>query len=382
MNSDNMVADKRYAQARALLDDHRLAEAKRVYEDIVSAPGDHHDAYLKLGAICGDLGEAEEALAYTQKAIAADPGCVKAHLIKARLHYLQGSIALTEAALGEVIRLDPDSHEAWGLLGTIHLQNRQYEKAENACSQLVNRNPDDIDAWLMLARINTQRGNPRSAIGDYEQILRLKADHHDAHYYLGVLLLNQINNHSAAELHFRKAIELNPANVDAWVTLGFLLGQQGDYTESELCNRKAIDLQPGHYGALTNLGHALKEQGRFDEALEFYSRACNIRPNQAASWVNQGAVYGVMMDLDRAIGCYRKALKLKPNTAGIAQALASLLRMTGRFREAEHHCRTALGIEPGVARHHVELGDIFVAMGNYDEAVDCYNRLIKNYSPQ
>ena len=375
MNTNN-AQDERYEQAQTLLDEGRLTEAKGVYEDIVSVPGDHHDAYLKLGAICGDLGDVDNAMAFTQKAIAADPGCVEAHLIKARLHYLQGGVALAEESLGEAIRLEPDSHDAWSLLGSIYLQNGAYEKAEDAYSRLAKNHPDDVNAWLMLASISTQRGNPRAAIDHYEQLLRITPDHHDAHFSLGVILLNQINNPAAAEQHIRKAIELNPANVDACVMLGFLLGQKKEYSESELCSRRAIDLQPDHYGALTNLGHALKEQGRFDEALDFYARACNVRPDQAASWVNLGAVYGVKMDLDRAIDCYRKALKLKPNTARILLALASLLRMTGKFQEAEYHCRSALGQEPGNPGHHVELGDIHTAMGNYDEAVDCYNRAL------
>ena len=375
MNTDN-TEDRRYEQARTLLDEGRLAEAKRVYEEIISVPGDHLDAYLTLGAICSDLGEIGVAMAYTGKAIAADPGCMEAYLIKARLHYLQGGIVLSEEALGEVLRLVPDSREALSMLGSIYLQKGEYEKAEDACSRLVNSYPDDIIACEMLARINMQRGNTHAAIGNYEQVLRLKPDHFNAHYSLGIILLNQINNPTAAEPHIRKAIELNPANADAHVMLGFLLGQKGDYPESEMCNRMAIDLQPGHYGALTNLGHALKEQGRFDEALEFYTRACNVRPDQATSWEHLGAVYGVTMDYERAIDCYRKALRLKPDTARIAQALASLLRLTGKFSEAEFHCLTALSIEPEAAKHHVELGDIYLAMGSYDKAVSCYDHAL------
>jgi tetratricopeptide (TPR) repeat protein len=375
MNTD-VIEDGRYQQARTLLDAGRLAEAKRVYEEIISVPGDHRDAYLTLGAICSDLGEIGVAMAYTEKAIATDPGCIEAYLIKARLHYLQGNMALSEQALGEVMQLEPDSHEALSMLGSICLQKGEFEKAEDACLRLVNSYFDDITAWEMLARINTQRGNAHAAIGNYEQVLRLKPDHLDAHYSLGLILLNQINNPAAAEPHIRKAIELNPAVADAHVLLGFLLGQKGDYPGSEMCNRKAIDLQPGHYGALTNLGHALKEQGRFDEALEYYTRACNVRPDQPTSWVHLGAVYGVTMDHDRAIDCYRKALELKPGAARIAQPLSTLLRLTGKFNEAKFHCLAALDIEPEAAKHHVELGDIYLAKGSYDEAVSCYDHAL------
>jgi tetratricopeptide (TPR) repeat protein len=378
MNTEHKVVDRRYQQAQALLDERRITDAKRVYEEIISAPGDHPNAWLKLCAICSELGEIEDALSYAQKAIAADPGSIEAYLVKARLHYRQGTVALVTESLEEAIRQDPDNPEAWTMLASLHLQNREYDKAKDACTRLVNRDPDDIAAWEMLAGINLQRGNPRAAIDNYRQVLRLKPEHHNVHYSLGMILLNEIRDPAAAELHLRRAIELNPANVDAHVMLGFLLGQRGSLVESALCSRKALELNPDHYGALTNLGQVLREQGKLTKALDCYSRACRQKPDEAGSWLNLGSVFGLRMEYGKAIDCYRKAHKLKPNAAGILHALAKLLRLTGDFRGAINCCHAALKIEPNIIRHYVELGDSHICIGNYDEALKSYNHVLSH----
>lgn len=72
---------------------------------------------------------------------------------------------------------------------------------------------------------------------------------------------------------YRKAIELNPNNADAYVNLGRLLQLQGDLKRAKRHYEQALDLVPKHQLALYNLGTVFDELSELDAAADYYLRA-------------------------------------------------------------------------------------------------------------
>jgi tetratricopeptide (TPR) repeat protein len=67
---------------------------------------------------------------------------------------------------------------------------------------------------------------------------------------------------------FRKAIELDPQDAQAHISLGALLNDHlKDHQGTVACYRKASELDPKYADAHCNLGRTLKEQGEFATAL-------------------------------------------------------------------------------------------------------------------
>lgn len=72
---------------------------------------------------------------------------------------------------------------------------------------------------------------------------------------------------------YAKAIELNPANADAYVNLGRLLQLRGDIKRAKRHYERALDLVPNHQLALYNLGTVFDELNELDSAADYYLRA-------------------------------------------------------------------------------------------------------------
>lgn len=73
-----------------------------------------------------------------------------------------------------------------------------------------------------------------------------------------------------AEGYFRRAVEQDAGDAEAWNSLGVVLVRQGEPARGVAALRKALRLQPSHIEAHRNLGVALDRQGRAGEAAQHY----------------------------------------------------------------------------------------------------------------
>jgi len=78
---------------------------------------------------------------------------------------------------------------------------------------------------------------------------------------------------------YKKAIELDPKNADAYSNLGAALLSKGQLDASVAAFRKATDITPDHANAFNNLGNALLESGEEDAAKKAFQRALEIQPD-------------------------------------------------------------------------------------------------------
>ena len=84
---------------------------------------------------------------------------------------------------------------------------------------------------------------------------------------------------AASELHFRRALALDPDNAEARLFHGHLLSNQGRHDEALQEAARALELEPfnSRFSALT--GQFLVHAGRFDEAIERLQATIALDPN-------------------------------------------------------------------------------------------------------
>jgi tetratricopeptide (TPR) repeat protein len=82
---------------------------------------------------------------------------------------------------------------------------------------------------------------------------------------------------TAALAFLRRATEVQPASVPAWVALAQALLEQGDWSGAENAARQALAIAPRTFDALQALGYALLRQDRSREAEEALRAALDVR---------------------------------------------------------------------------------------------------------
>jgi len=159
---------------------------------------------------------------------------------------------------------------------------------------------DNFSAHFELATLAEQRDELPLAAENYEKAWRqlpdrrsvlvdlgrvLKAMHEDERANAALLAASRGGEPRAAEMarellpdrypyvpEFRKALELDPANVELRRELGFLLLRMDRTGEAEQEFRKLADPPPGDLLAVTQLGFLLYSQGQRPEAMALFQR--------------------------------------------------------------------------------------------------------------
>ncbi len=160
-------------------------------------------------------------------------------------------------------------------------------------------------------------------------------------------------DYTKAMMYCNMAIELDSKLLDAYFVLGDTYFQLRDFNNAIDNYQKMIPLvPPGGYGhEYASLGNVYYEMGDYKKAIECYSKAIEDNPYLYGSYLRVGDVYKNLEKVcfaadegyDKLIKAYERAINK---------------RIKGPY----------LG--------RLQLGEIYIKMGAYDKAIDCYSEAI------
>lgn len=119
----------------------------------------------------------------------------------------------------------------------------------------------------------------------------------------------------------------------------------------------------------------LEDSGRLGEARDAYRAYVAAHPDSSVGWTNLGNVEAQLGNLEEAESAYGKALQADATNRDATNNLAWLLMQRKRLEEAEEMARRAVAL-PGPDSFLVldTLGQVLLARGRCDEALDVYSR--------
>lgn len=238
------TTEQTFSRALQLHQAGRVAEAERIYRQVLAQQPNHVDALQNLGIIAQSVGRYDAAADLIRRAIA----------------------------------LKPDYAQAYSNLGNVLNDAGQFDESIVACTRAIALKPDLAEAHNNLAIALTARGRFDQAIAAAGKAIALRPNVPEAHINLGIAHTAKGQNDQAIAA-FRKAINLRPTYADAHINLGNVLREKGLLDEAVAAYRQAIALKPNSPEAYHNLGIALTDQGLLDEAIESHRCALKIKPN-------------------------------------------------------------------------------------------------------
>ena len=275
-----------------------------------------------------------------------------------------------QLVLAEDKAVDPEIYDAY--LRGMHLINQESiddrKRGIEILEEVVDQDPQNALAYAGLGYGYAMLGHspipqwmsPASKLAS-QRALELDDSLAEAHLSIGSLKLYYERDFSAAETHFRRAIEINPSLASAYFNLAYLVDLYGYPDEALILAEQAVRLDPLSSATLVNTGALYWVRGRYKEALDYVGKTLQIDPeNGFARWL-EAVVYRDMGQLDKARDV---ASTIRDDPAwGFTYGLV-LARM-GRDEEARHELEKLEGPPP----HVLALVVLNAQLGENDEAV-------------
>ena len=241
----------------------RLAEAERIFRQVLAKQPDHAGALHLLGVLAGQGGRLDAAVELIRRAVRFNPDYAVAHNDLGIALQSKGQLDEAIASYRQAIRLKPDYTEAHNNLGIALGAKGELDEAIASCRYAIRLKPDLAEAHNNLGNALKDMGQFDEAIASYRQAIQIKPDYAEAHSNLGIVLMykGQLDEAIAA---YRQAIWLKPDYTEAHNNLAGALKDMGQLDEAIACFRQAIRLKPGYASAHSNLLYALHFHPGYD----------------------------------------------------------------------------------------------------------------------
>ena len=277
------------------------------------------EVYLSLGSLFRSKGEVGRAIRIHQSIIVR-PGLdkkikIQAHFDLALDYQKAGLFDSAIETLKTVIQLDPRHVKAYQHLEKIYEDEKSWDEAAEAQKQIQKLTKSK--ETMILAHLQTEKAK----------------------------MLQQEDKAEEAVRGFKRAIQINPGCVDAYLHLGDLYHNEGKY-------RKAIKIWEGvaertpQYAFLTykRLESAYFELGQYDEMEEIYLRNARLNPGDVQTRLVLGDYFLRKGQLEEAINVFQEVLDLNPKCIEAHQKLAEAFLTQGKSEDVREKLRTLVEI--------------------------------------
>jgi len=252
------------ANALALHQAGRLAEAEKVYKQVLDIQSDQFDSLHLLGVILFQRGDPAASVEQIDRALKTSPNDVVALNNRGNALLALRRFDQALASYDRALALRPDYADALCNCGAALHELKRYHEALAACDRVIALQPDYAEA-------HSNRGNTLRELRRYDEALE------------------------ACD----RALALMPDFAEAHCNRGNALHALQRFDEALTSFDRALALRPAYAEALSNRGVTLQDLMRCEEALASVSRALALRPDFAGAHFNEALCRLLIGDFER-----------------------------------------------------------------------------------
>ena len=208
--------------ARLLTRQERWREAAEILRESLAQGGDEQTLLSRIGDVYHDQGDHTAALAWYEKAAAANPGDVESHNAVGVSRALLGDVPGAFAAFKEALRLAPQHARTHANVGTVYLRTGDTARARMSLAAAIEIQPDFAAAHATLANALFREDRIAESIASCRRAITADSRCAEGHVALGTALANQGRLREAAA-SYQTAMDIDSRDIKAVSNLHFIL---------------------------------------------------------------------------------------------------------------------------------------------------------------
>lgn len=359
-----------YSKAAALRGLRRPNDAARALQELLVIRPSDVPAQVMLAEVYLSQGKTAPAAELSAQAVASQPQSWTAHLVSARVAVAQANYPFAESELNKLVKATPNAPDVHVLMGDMFLQRRNVPRARQAYERARSLDPRQTAAVLGLIRSDLEEKKFDSARGRATVLLESGADDPVALTVAGATFADS-GDYTRAEAAFRKTIEKDPTNLDAYVALGRLYLGQNRLDEARKEYEDLARRQPDlAVSSNTVIGTILAAQGKREEARKYFEQAVSVDSEASAVAANNLAWDYAENggNLDTALQLAQRAKAQMPQSADASDTLGWIYYKKGLASLAVSALKESVAQNAANPVSHYHLGLAYLADGKRNEA--------------
>jgi tetratricopeptide (TPR) repeat protein len=323
----------------------QLADAERLYRQVLDLDPHHADSLHLLGVLAHQVGRNDVAVELISKAIARDRRPAAFHSNLGTALQALGRLEEARACYEQALAINPNLAEAQMNLGAIFEAQGKHQEAEASFRRALRVNPNLAEAHVNLGNMLQAQGKLEEAVASQARAMALKPDFAEA-CFNHANALQALGRLEEAASSYQRALALKPDRAEYHGNLANTLLAMGRLEDAEACYRQALALRPDYAEASYNFGNLRNAQNKLEEAATCYCRAIELKPQLAEAHYNLGNTLHMLDRLEESTASFERALALRPDYAAAHYNLGCVFEDLGRLPEALASMGCALEFQP------------------------------------
>ena len=352
----------------------KIDAAEKTLRDAIAEIPQGRDLKLQLIQLIASRRSAAAAEKELKAMIAADPKDVEMKFALAKFYQDTRQPGLAEGIYKEVIssdKLEPTGLAARDRLAALRAQQNDLAGAGTLISEVLAKSPRDDEALILRGQIELAKKDPKAAIADLRAVLR---DQPNAVPVLRTLASAHLANGepAIAEETMRRALEVNPKDVNTRLDLALLLTQLNKPDQAKPLLADVVKEQPGNVRALDMQFRVGVGTNDLQTAKTAAQALVATQPKMAIGYLFEGMLAEQDKKTDDALRLYAQAVDLAPDTREPLDAQIRLLVAQKRIPDALKRLDDVTALAPKSPLALNLKGDLLAAQGRPAEAKEAY----------
>lgn len=270
--------------------------------------------------------------------------------------------------------------ETYLLLHELTSTPRYVDDAETACNLALDMESDLDEVNIALANLFRMTGRFDQARERLEPLINQAQPNPEALVAMGQVE-SSLNNPTAAESLFDRAMKLQPSLGAAYMAQGELLSDFGRYAESAQMFKRLAAIWPNNAQVLNRLGGSYSLSGDFELAIVAFKESLTLEAT-GEGYSSLGAMHYYLGDFRSAVVALEKAVIASPDVYWIWGNLGSAYRYTNvgndrvrsTYERALELALRALKVNPNDKKALADLSLYYVNLGMEPKARQAIDR--------
>jgi len=276
----NGSARSAYRQGLQAASQGNLSQAQEAFERALRADGNAFKAAYNLGVLADRQGRETQAIQHYERALRIQADYERAILGIARIYIRRGDTGRAVSFVRPLADQWERNLHVQAIYGDVLVAANRPEEAIQAARRALRRDERFVPAMVVLVKANLALSRNELAESILDQAITTDDDNAELHYIRARLHQDQGNLGPALQ-SYQRAIQLNPAYVEARMALGLQQLASGNYTEALQQFRAAASLAPTLASVRLALGDAYRSTKQWQKASEQFDRVQEMEPQNA-----------------------------------------------------------------------------------------------------
>jgi len=275
----------------------------------------------------------DDAVVSLRTVLRDNPDSVRALGLLGQAYDAMGSGELAVESFYKAFQLSPGTAVVANQLAKIQIKQRKFSQADELLLESIARGNRSVEAVRLLAQVKLSLGEWDKAEQLARQLQKVEGQEAVSQQVLGVVYQGREEQEASIEA-FKRAHELAPASTQPIVALVRTYVRSGKIDDARRFLNSVLSVHAGNVTALMLQGQLSLYENNITEAATYFKRLIEIEPKLDAGYRGLVATYLRDNDLEKAKQSAGQGLSALPGHPALAMNLASINELQGNFNEA------------------------------------------------